>query len=386
MLKKIPRKTINTNNKKRSLSISDDQISEIGPNTLVCAEHHSKIEFICKNIICLKELCGHCILTHSEHINSITSIKLLLKESLENGVNTISNPNTILEDLNHNLKNSTLMLDLAIKQITDTTTKLITNQKNKLINAHENARSTIKNLANFNEIALKMLENGSKVTHDDFEVVKTYLKYNDKITQHQDLKPSFSIDHANMISEVERAITNNMFLSASQSLETTGPGCLKLLHWFEWGKKRINLYNIATNTTDAVELDISFKIPSFSRSIIIPNGQIYLIGGEEPEYFSRKETYMYDHSSGDHKLHVRASMIHKRFDFTVCYLNGYIFVMCGKDSSSEVVDTCEKYCIADNQWISISSVKKKRYASSAIGFTNNKIYLFGGINFKEVIK
>jgi len=52
--------------------------------------------------------------------------------------------------------------------------------------------------------------------------------------------------------------------------------------------------------------------------------------------------------------------------------------MCGKDSASEVVDTCEKYSVADNQWIMISSVKKKRYAASAVGFTNNKIYLFGG--------
>jgi len=133
-----------------------------------------------------------------------------------------------------------------------------------------------------------------------------------------------------------------------------------------------------TNTTLAVELDISFKIPSFSRSMILPNGNIYLMGGEEPEYFSRKEVYMYDYAANDRKLHSKAPMIHKKFDFTLCYLNGYIFVMCGKDSSSEVVDTCEKYNVADNQWTMIAPVKKKRYAASAVGFTNNKIYLFGG--------
>jgi hypothetical protein len=33
-----------------------------------------------------------------------------------------------------------------------------------------------------------------------------------------------------------------------------------------------------------VDLDIDFKIPSFARSIIIPTSEIFLIGGEEPEY------------------------------------------------------------------------------------------------------
>ena len=52
------------------------------------------------------------------------------------------------------------------------------------------------------------------------------------------------------------------------------------------------------------ELQIPFKIPGFSRSIILPTSKIYLIGGEglnllqliilEPEYFSRKEVYCFN--------------------------------------------------------------------------------------------
>jgi len=122
-----------------------------------------------------------------------------------------------------------------------------------------------------------------------------------------------------------------------------------------------------TNTTHAVELDIAFKIPSFSRSIILPNGHIYIMGGEEPEYFSRKEVYVYDPTSNERKLVAKSPMIHKKFDFTLCYLNGYIFVMCGKDSSSEVVDTCEKYNVAENQWQMIASVKKKTVCCKCCG-------------------
>jgi len=307
------------------------------------------------------------------------AIKTLLKLSLENGNNIISNPNTIIEDLNHNLKNNTILLDSTLQQVQHSVNKLIMQYRNKLIFSHDNARMTIKNLANFNSSALAILEGDSGITNENLEIIRTYLRHSDKMLPKQNISPSLNIDPAGILMDVERAIENNMWLTLSTpSLESTNPGCPKILHWFEWGKKRLNLYNIATNTTQAVELDITFKIPSFSRSIILPNGNIYLLGGEEPEYFSRKEVYMYDHMANDRKLHTKASMIHKKFDFTLCYLNGYIFVMCGKDSASEVVDTCEKYSVADNQWIMISSVKKKRYAASAVGFTNNKIYLFGG--------
>ena len=71
-------------------------------------------------------------------------------------------------------------------------------------------------------------------------------------------------------------------------------------------------------------------------------------------------------------------MPHKKFDFTVCYLSDYIYVICGKDSVSEVTDSCEKYFVEDDCWRNIASVNKKRYAASACGFRGNKIFLFGG--------
>lgn len=41
-------------------------------------------------------------------------------------------------------------------------------------------------------------------------------------------------------------------------------------------------------------------------------------------------------------------MLSKKFDFTLAHLNGFIYVICGKDSSSEIVDTCERYSVEDN--------------------------------------
>ena len=41
-------------------------------------------------------------------------------------------------------------------------------------------------------------------------------------------------------------------------------------------------------------------------------------------------------------------MPNKKFDFTVCYLQNHIYVICGKDSASEVTETCERYSIDDD--------------------------------------
>lgn len=59
-------------------------------------------------------------------------------------------------------------------------------------------------------------------------------------------------------------------------------------------------------------------------------------------------------------------------------MNGYIYSLCGKDGRSEVVSSCERYKVEDNTWQQIAPVKKKRYAASAVGCTNGKVFLFGG--------
>lgn len=81
----------------------------------------------------------------------------------------------------------------------------------------------------------------------------------------------------------------------------------------------------------------------------------------------------------NHSLHLKAPMPHKKYDFTISYLKGFIYVISGKVSSSEVVDFCEKYDVERDQWFLIAPVHKKRYAASSVGLRNtNKIYLFGG--------
>lgn len=224
--------------------------------------------------------------------------------------------------------------------------------------------TTVDNLAEFKDKSIEIMNGNDLLSNEDIDLVKAYLHYSERIEKNKPVISQLIINDEELLEEVNNSLTQNFNF---ECFDTTYPGVPKCLHWFEWGKKKLNLFNIITNTTEIVELDISFKIPSFSRSIMLPSGLIFLLGGEEPDYIPRKEMYMYDSLGVDRKLHLKAPMIQKKFDFTLSHLNGNIYVICGKDSQSEVANTCEKYCIEDNQWTTIAPVKNKRYAASAIG-------------------
>jgi len=39
---------------------------------------------------------------------------------------------------------------------------------------------------------------------------------------------------------------------------------------------------------------------------MLPDGKIFLLGGEEPEYLSKKEIYLYNPLLNDNKLHQKS--------------------------------------------------------------------------------
>jgi len=71
-------------------------------------------------------------------------------------------------------------------------------------------------------------------------------------------------------------------------------------------------------------------------------------------------------------------MTFKKFDFSLCYLNNFIYVIGGKSNLNNVVGSCERYSIKENTWEKLASLKSKRYASTAVAVESGFIYLFGG--------
>ena len=46
----------------------------------------------------------------------------------------------------------------------------------------------------------------------------------------------------------------------------------------------------------------------------------------------------------------KANMINRKYDFTLCYNKGYIYLLCGKNEADEIVNTCERYSIKHDKW------------------------------------
>lgn len=178
-----------------------------------------------------------------------------------------------------------------------------------------------------------------------------------------------------MVEEVvEKALGNALLYSGTQMLhQTPGPDDVKYFHWFEWNKKQITLYDLLSYSCTTVELDMPFNVPSFSRSIIVPHlQQIFLIGGEEPEYHPRKEIFMFDlrdwhrAQSTTSKLVRHAQMPQKKFDCTLTYMDGWIYIISGKGRSGEVVGSCHRYNPKKRSFEEMAPVRHPRYAASAV--------------------
>jgi N-acetylneuraminic acid mutarotase len=106
-----------------------------------------------------------------------------------------------------------------------------------------------------------------------------------------------------------------------------------------------------------------------------------MFGGEEPEFHARREVYMFDlhayQKSKCNRLVSKAKMPTKKFDFTLAEMNGWIYIISGKNGTGKVVPSCHRYNPTTDTYHHIADVKYPRYAASAASIWPN-LYIFGG--------
>lgn len=158
----------------------------------------------------------------------------------------------------------------------------------------------------------------------------------------------------------------------------------KFLHFFQSHENRfhyIDLTRISPNTKpqfESVDLNINFNIPAFHKSIVIPNGDIYVVGGCDGEDPNKKmnTTFLYDW--GKQSLIPKAKMSVGRSSFGICYMNRYIWVVGGLTNNSTYTRTCEKYDTLTNKWTQIADINHEILAPCVTSFNNKYLFKFGG--------
>ena len=157
------------------------------------------------------------------------------------------------------------------------------------------------------------------------------------------------------------------------------------LHFFEENTKNLYLLNIEDysnhiKTFSAIQMDIDFEIPDYHRSIALPNGEIYLIGGEMnllEEKPTINSVFSYDFIKKT--LISKSSMKFARNSFGIVFLCDFIYVFGGFDKSDNSSRKCERYSILLDEWFFISDIKEGLTDCCVAKFNHEFIYLFGGL-------
>jgi hypothetical protein len=354
-------------------------------DALPCEQHpDQRIEFLCRNRSCLRELCSFCILEHKDHINEIFPIRDLIKENLQyfSDTHLEEMQNTVLYSQSKSLKE----FEALAERLKGLLHEKINAFKEQLIREDNAICESLSGVVNFRQHFNNFMSTQDPAKSRDvisiFNAEAVALLKECIRSKEKSLTNGYCIEDEIIADEFSKLLNNNIsFMVGTQSYNSTNKNVPKVLHWFEWEKRELHLFDVINYAYKSIKLIIPFKIPPFSRSIVVPDGKIYLIGGEDPEIGAKKEVYTFNLSTmdTDHSLHPKCPMPFKKYDFTLCYHKGFIYVICGKDSDSQVVDSCEKYDINRNQWSLIAPINKRRYAASAvIAKEINKIYLFGG--------
>lgn len=342
-----------------------------------CHRHSNRpYQFICVNRACVQELCSLCLLEHKSHIEDVKPLQEAIAEHMQevSGVEESSVQDRVLA-----LQQSTFKtLDDFAQKMRQIIYDRINNFKEHLIMSDEAITTITENVVSFQSHFRNYDEsNPSFASEESLGLVRACIK-----EQSNYLTNSYSIEEGVILEQFERLLDNNIRLVVDgHPLNTTHQDAPKYLHWFEWEKKELHLFDVIENTFHNIKMITSFKTASFSRSIMLPEGVILLLGGQNTTSGAKKDVFEFDVRQLRPELRAvnRAPMIYKKYDFCLCYHDGFVYVICGKDSETEVMGTCERYEVAKNKWSILAPVNHKRYAAgAAVMRETDKIYLFGG--------
>ena len=125
---------------------------------------------------------------------------------------------------------------------------------------------------------------------------------------------------------------NSLNASRSNTLNTK-----KILHWFEWEKRELNILDVDTLNHTNIKLVTPFRTLSFSRSVLTPKGAIFLIGGEVPlEYHKTNFYFNLKNLEFDQSLYEKSPLLSAVFDFSLIYHNEFLYVFGGKDRYNNI--------------------------------------------------
>ena len=169
-------------------------------------------------------------------------------------------------------------------------------------------------------------------------------------------------------------------------------GCKhKYLHFFQDNSKKLHLLNISNLgqqnlTFEEINLEINFRIPVWHRSVITPEGTIFLTGGSAPAIKlenNSNRVYQYDYDVKT--LFEKSPMKYARNSHGICVFQNYIYVVGGCIDEEGYTTECErleyKYSNTKSSvgWEKIAKLNFAAFAPCLVSYNNRFLFKFGGI-------
>lgn len=115
----------------------------------------------------------------------------------------------------------------------------------------------------------------------------------------------------------------------------------KYLHFFLKDENILQYLDLEQGDTSfsSISIDITFKVPEFHKSIAIPNGDLYLLGGSiATNGLKSQKIYKYDFEHNT--LAYCTSMKYGRSSHSVCFNSKYIYILGGFLNNQVITNRC----------------------------------------------
>lgn len=260
----------------------------------------------------------------------------------------------------------------------------IENKKKKMKNIYD----YIPEIKKFNEI---QLENEFEILKKSFNVLVNF----QNISQKKAVLPKINVNpiqkfESNLIDWVSLiGPTDNpydQFKKIRLSLENYfNPQYENYLARADSFNEQLILYNISTQSEEKVCLAAESEIPTDHALIVTPNLDILIVGGQKKDKTISKDVFFCSPLSSnpesegeDLALVKKANMEFERIDHAVCLAENVLFCFGGRNNQFDVLNSCEKYLIAEDKWENIAPMNFGRKKLGATTFNNSFIYVFFG--------
>lgn len=139
-----------------------------------------------------------------------------------------------------------------------------------------------------------------------------------------------------------------------------------VLHWSHWGSNSLYFLDIETREREKLSLGPDFTIPLFSRTALLPDGDVFLCGGRTAANgFSLKTCWRLSPHS-DSPVSCMPDLLFGRSNHWVLFYLDYIYVISGCDQNNKFTNKCERFSLTTHTWQMISGTNETRDSVSAV--------------------